>query len=456
MAIMAMTTNSSISVKPRRLLIVVLRCGTDSSGGIIAEGGDSYNTPALASTTMRSALLLGLASLSLAADWPQWRGPTRDGVWREKSFPDRLPATLKTAWKQPIGGGYGGVAVRGGRVFVQDRQTSPREVERVVCLDAATGKPLWEHACPVRYGKLDYGNGPRATPTVHDGKVYALGALGHLFCLDEKTGKVVWSRDTVKDFHGVVPTWGHACSPLVEHKTLIVQVGGPGALLVALDLTTGKEVWRSLDDPPGYSSPVIVEDVGWRQLVYFTPRHVVGMEPSTGKPLWRVPFDGITYDVAISDVVYSNRVLLAANYWSGSKAIRLDEQGRNPKVVWEGKNLSLLMSTPLVRREHVYALDRFRGLKCLEIATGKILWENEHVTPRGQNPQASLVWDGAKRALILNTPGELSLVELSPKGLTQLGKASVIGQTWAHPAFADGSVFARSDKEIVRVPLAAK
>jgi outer membrane protein assembly factor BamB len=404
---------------------------------------------------MRYALLL-LIFLSLAADWPQWRGVHRDGVWPEKGLPDRLPDKLTPRWKRPIGGGYGGVAVRGGRVYVQDRQTSPREVERVVCLDAADGKPLWEHVYPVAYGKLDYGNGPRATPTIHAGRVYTYGALGHLFCLDAASGKVVWQRDAVKDFKGVVPTWGHACSPLVEGKTLIVQAGGPGALLVALDLDTGKEGWRSLDDPPGYSSPVIIDAGKWRQLVYFTPRHVVGMEPSTGKPVWREPFEGINYDVSISDVVYADGVLLASNYWSGSKAVRLDEDGRNPKVVWEGKNLSLLMSTPLVRGKHVYGLDRFRGLKCLEVATGKVLWDNEHVTPRGTNPQASLVWVGGGRALILNTPGELLLVELSPKGLTRRGQAPVIGQTWAHPGFGDGCVFARSDKEIVCVPLAAR
>src|SRR5207249_925926 len=130
------------------------------------------------------------------------------------------------------------------------------------------------------YGKLDYGNGPRSTPTIAGGRVYALGALGHLHCLDARTGAVVWSRDTVKDFMGRIPTWGHACSPLVDGKRLIVQVGGqPGACLVALDLATGKEVWRSLADRPGYSSPVLVDTSRWRLLAYFTPEHIVGLDP---------------------------------------------------------------------------------------------------------------------------------------------------------------------------------
>jgi outer membrane protein assembly factor BamB len=402
-------------------------------------------------------LVLGCRTSVWAADWPQWRGRNRNNEWAEKGLPDRLPEKLNKRWSKTIGGGYGGIAVHAGRVFVMDRQTTPREVERIVCLDARSGELLWQHSYEVRYGRLDYGNGPRATPTVHAGKVYTFGALGHVHCLDARTGKVIWAIDSVKEYRGRVPTWGHACSPLVEGKTIIVQVGGqPNACLMALDRETGKEVWRSLDDRPGYSSPVVVDTGKWRQLIYFTPEHVVGMDPGTGKRLWRVPFEGITYDVSISDVVYGDGVLLASNYWSGSKAIRLHEHGRNPEVVWEGTALSLLMSTPLVQGKYVYALDRSRGLKCIEMRSGKVMWEGEHITPRDRNPQASLVWVGSQRALILNTPGDLLLVELTPKKLVPRGKASIIGKTWAHPGFGDGCVFARNDTEIVCVRLTGK
>jgi outer membrane protein assembly factor BamB len=402
-------------------------------------------------------LLIVTAFPAGAADWPQWRGAKRDGVWAEKGLPAKLPATLRPRWKRPLGGGYGGIAVSGGRIYVMDRQKKPREVERVLCLDCANGKPLWTHTYPVAYGKLSYGNGPRCTPTVHDGRVYTLGALGHLYCLDARSGKVRWKRDTVKELKGRVPEWGHACSPLVDGPRLIVGVGGrPDACLVALDRTSGKVLWRSLGDRPGYSSPVLIDTGKWRLLAYFTAQHIVGLDPVKGKVLWRVPFEGITYDVAISDVVHAGGVLLASNYWSGSKALRLDERGRSPKVIWEGKKLSLLMSTPLVKDGHVYALDRFRGLKCIELKSGTIKWEGWHVTPRDRNPQASLAWVGGNRALILNTPGELVLAELTPKGHKTLGKAKIIGRTWAHPAFADRCVFARTDEEIVCVPLVGK
>ncbi len=399
------------------------------------------------------AFLLTAVGPAVADDWPQWRGPNRDGVWPDAPRLERLPAELKPRWRRPVGGGYGGVAAAGGRVYLMDRLKQPREVERALCLDAATGKELWAHEYAVSYGKMEYGNGPRSTPTVHGGRVYTFGALGHLHCLDAATGKVVWARDTVKDFNGRVPTWGHACSPLLDGERLVVQVGGrPDACLVALERGTGKEIWRSLPDRPGYSSPVLLDTGNGRLLVYWTPEHVAGLEPETGKVRWRVPFEGITYDVSISDPVFADGVLLASNYWSGSKALLLDGRGGEPRVAWEGRQLSLLMSTPLVRDGHAYALDRHRGLKCVELHGGKVKWEGEHITPRGTNPQATLVWAG-ERALALNERGELLLLELSPRGCRRLGQAKVIGRTWAHPAYAGGCIFARSDVEVVCVPL---
>jgi outer membrane protein assembly factor BamB len=159
-----------------------------------------------------------------------------------------------------------------------------------------------------------------------------------------------------------------------------------------------------------------------------------------------------TYDVTISDPVWHDGVLLVSDYWKGSKAIQLDDRGENPKIIWEGRRLSLLMSTPLYRDGHIYALDRHNGLKCIELRTGKIKWEGEHVTPAGRNPQASLIWVG-EHTLILNASGELILARLSPQGYQEISKAAVIKNTWAHPAFADRCVFVRNDQEIVCVPL---
>ncbi len=258
-----------------------------------------------------------------------------------------------------------------------------------------------------------------------------------------------------KELLGGVPTWGHACSPLVDGKRLLVQVGGAnGANLVALDVDAGREVWRSGDDNPGYSSPVVIAGNGWRQVAYFGPATVTGLDPETGRRIWRVALEPITYDASISDPVWHAGVLLAADYWTGCRAVRLDEKGQNPQVIWKGKRLSLLMSTPLCRGGHVDALDRKDGLKCIELQDGKVKWEGEYVTPRGHNPQATLVWAGEK-ALIFNEKGELILARLTPRKYEEISRTRVIdADTWAHPAYANGCIFVRTDEAIVCVPLA--
>ncbi|MBI1916859.1 MAG: PQQ-like beta-propeller repeat protein [Planctomycetes bacterium] len=405
-------------------------------------------------TRWGSVLVLGmLAGAGRADDWPQWRGPNRDGVWQKAELPAKLAEKLRPRWRQSIGGGYSGIAVAAGRVYTLDYHKTPREVERIVCLDVANGKLLWTHAYDVRYGKMEYGNGPRSTPTVHEGRVYTFGARGHLFCLDARSGKVVWSRDTVKDFKGTVPQWGHACSPLVDGRRVMVQVGGEDAALVALDTATGAKVWRALADRPGYSSPILIAGKGWRQLIHFGPQHVFGLDPASGKVHWKIEQEPITYDVAISDAVWHDGVLLVGDYWTGSRAIRLDERGRNPKVIWKGPRLSLLMSTPLGRDGHVYALDRKDGLVCIELQTGKVKWRGEHITPRGHNPQASLVWAG-ERALIFNERSELILARLLPQKYEEVSRTrSLDRDSWSHPAYAGGCIFVRDDEEIVCVPL---
>lgn len=409
---------------------------------------------------MRLVCLCLFATLSAswtplrADDWPQWRGPARDGVWSKPGLPDKLAAELSARWKQPIGGGYGGIAVAAGKVYVMDRQTKPRELERVVCLDAATGKQLWVHVYAVNYNKMDYGNGPRSTPTVHGGRVYTFGAVGHVHCLDAASGRVIWDRDTVRDFKGRIPTWGHACSPLVDGDRLVVQIGGENACLVAFDRTTGKEVWRSLADRPGYSSPMLIDTKAGKLLIYWTAEHLNGLDPATGKARWQLPHT-TEYDVTICDPIWHEGVLLVSDYWTGSLAMQLDERGANPRLIWQGKRLSLLMSTPLVRDGHAYALDKDKGLKCIELKTGKVKWDGEFIAPRGRNPQASLVWAG-ERALIFNELGELILARLTPEGFQEISKTAVLKEvTWANPAYADGCIFARNDKEIVCVPLTA-
>jgi outer membrane protein assembly factor BamB len=409
-------------------------------------------------------LVVAAVSMSTAAsaeDWPRWGGPRGDGTWKGPKLPSIWPREgLPVVWKKPIGGGYGGVSVADKRVFVMDRQTEPAEVERVLCLDPETGKPLWTHSYPVKYGELDYGNGPRVTPTVFEGRVYTLGAVGHAFCLDAKSGDVVWSKDCVAEFNAKIPTWGLAASPVIWEDLVILHPGAKHGSLMAFDRLTGKEVWRASSDPAGYATPVVINSPSGPQLIAWTPEHILGIKPRSGKINWSVPYE-VTYGVSIATPIYRNETVFVTGYWHGSKAIRLGKRTQDAELIWEdAKSLRGLMSQPLYRDGFVYSIDHGHGLTCFELATGKRLWDDGHqMTPRGRNPQATLVWLGDEdRAIILNELGDLILARLNRDGYHEQARSNIIAPQegapiWAHPAYAGDRVYARSDSEIVCVKL---
>ena len=405
------------------------------------------------------AVLISLiaASIASAEDWPRWRGPRGNGTWHGPELPAAWPAEgLPLAWSSPIGGGYAGLAVAAGRLYTMDRREQPREVERVVCLDAADGSPVWEFAYPVVYADLDYGNGPRATPTIHDGRVYTLGAVGHAHCLDASTGEELWSRDLLPADDAPISEWGLAGSPVVYEDLVILHPGAvPDGCYVALDRLTGREVWRSGADPAGYGTPILAGEGEATQLVGWTPEHVVGMSPRTGEIHWQVPYK-VTYGVAIATPIFHRGLLLVCGYWEGSKAIRLGDDPRDARLEWEVlTDLQGLMAQPLYRGEHCYLLDKDEGLVCFHLDTGEIVWTDEHqMTPAGRNPHANLMWLGdSDRALILNEVGDLILARLTPDGYDEQSRTNIIRPgdepIWSHPALAGGRIFARNDSEIV-------
>ena len=399
------------------------------------------------------------AVLGQAEDWPRWRGPRGDGSWHAPKLPDSWPANaLPTVWKQAIGGGYAGVIVADGLALVMDRRQQPVEVERVLAFDSATGQPRWSHQYPVAYGKLDYGNGPRAAPTVFEGRVYTLGAVGHVFCLDVATGREIWSHDCVGQMQAKIPDWGFAASPVIWRNLVIVHVGLPGGSFVALDRSSGKEMWRACDDPAGYATPIIVARADGPQLIGWTPENVVGIALATGHVDWRIPYK-VTYGVSIATPIVRDDFVFVTGYWEGSKAIRLGKAAGDATLAWEdSKNLRGLMSQPLERDGYVYSLDKQFGLTCFELTTGKKLWDDDNrLTPRGRNPQATLVWLAeGDRVIALNAEGELVLGRLNPSGYEEQSRTKIIGPTWAHPAYAGRHVFARDDEELVCVELVAK
>lgn len=398
----------------------------------------------------------------LAEEWPRWGGPRGDGTWRGPSATQKLPekwpaAGLPLVWRKEIGGGFGGVSVNDGRVCVMDRQTKPNECERTLCLDADSGRELWIDEYPVEYGKLDYGNGPRGTPTIHDGRVYTLGAVGHVRCLDAASGKLIWSHDSVKEFDATIPMWGLAASPVIWQDRVIVHVGAKDGCVMAFDRLNGKKIWRVSDDPAGYATPIVIASPSGPQVVQWTPEHVLGIDVRTGKQLWSVPYK-ITYGVSVATPIYQQELVLVAGYWEGSKAIKLGKNPTDATVAWEeNRYLRGLMSQPLYHDGNVYLLEKQYGLTCFELATGKKLWDDDNrATPRGRNPQATLVWltNEPERALILNSDGDLILAKLDPSGYHEQSRTRIIdptdiNQVWAHPAYSGRFVFARNDKEIV-------
>ena len=247
--------------------------------------------------------LSALANPVRADDWPQWRGPQRDGVWRENGVLERFPTNgLPVLWRVPVGAGFSGPSVAGGRVFLMDRVAQPAPdteiktswdfrdktagLERVVAVDEAGGKILWTHSYPCRYAAA-YGSGPRVTPTVADGLVYTLGTMGDVRCLEAASGNVVWRTNLVEAYGAKVPQYGFAIQPLVEGERLFLLVGGDGQAVVAFDRRTGRELWKSLDAPePGYSAPLIHTLAGRRQLIVWHGGGLAGLVPETGQPLW--------------------------------------------------------------------------------------------------------------------------------------------------------------------------
>ncbi len=287
-------------------------------------------------------------------DWPQWLGPQRDGIWRERGIVDSLPTNgLRTLWRVPVNKGYCGPAVADGRLYLLDRQAGPpmerkkgdKSIpampgnERVLCLDAATGTKLWEHVydCPYRIG---YPAGPRATPLVAKGRVYTLGAMGDLFCLDARRGNVIWERHFLKDFALTEPPlWGYAAHPLLDGPRLICTVGGSNSVVVAFDKDTGQEIWRALSAREiGYAPPVLRKINGRRELIIWEPEALAGLDPKTGQVLWsqRYPAEGKPQrpEVTIATPIVEGNQIFVSSFYHGATLIEVTNHPEGARVVW--------------------------------------------------------------------------------------------------------------------------
>ena len=434
-----------------------------------------------------AALLLGmLISLDRvhSDDWPQWRGPSRDGVWRETGIVAKLPAKLTFKWREKIGAGYAGPAVADGRVYVTDRvlnrgvknpndpfdRSAVQGIEQILCLDEKTGKLIWKHRYPSTY-TISYPAGPRTTPTVHQGKVYALGAMGELHCLNADNGQVFWSKNFMDDFGAKMNTWGSSAAPLIDGRNLILLVGGAkDACVMALDKDSGEEVWRALfASDPGYASPVIFENSETRQLMVWNPDGLYSLNPETGKVYWQQPFrvkSGMSIATPIFDA--QRKLVFVTAFYSGPMMMKV-APGPTASLLWKGKSdseirtdgLHAVMCTPFFQDGYIYGVCSYGQLRCLNAMTGKRLWESIEATGRGRWWNAFLI-KHHDRYFICNEQGELIIAKLSPKGYEEVSRSFLIEPTnkalrrnviWSHPAFANRHIYARNDQEIVCVDL---
>ena len=404
-----------------------------------------------------SILLLAALGTAHANDWASWRGPSGDGTWPVADIGPFPEEGLEPAWRTRIGPGYSGVAVAQGRVYTMDLQEKDgQKQERLVCFDAETGKLAWESAYGVDYGDLTYAKGPRSMPTVHAGRVYTLGAVGHLACHDARTGKRLWLVDSAKAWKAKRPIWGYSAALRLWNGRLYAPLGlEGGGTLAAIDPETGRKLWQGGGDGAGYGWPVPIEVGGRTQFLYWSPDNIIGLDPHNGKLLWSHAYK-VKYGVSIATPIYHEGIAYVAGYWHGSRALKPSAGKDPPQLLWETEDtLCGLMAQPIYRDGTAYLMDRRTGVNAFELKTGKILWTaNNHYEPKDRNPQATMVWvGGTDKVLLLNSQGELILTEFKPGGHRELSRVQVVGKTWAHPAYAGDSVFARSDRELVRVRL---
>lgn len=431
--------------------------------------------------------LILAATVVSGADWPQWMGTNRDDDWTETGIIEAFPETgLTFLWRKPIHGGFSGPAVVGGKVYVTDyvrlagddkpvpiRRNDLQGKERVLCFDAKNGNEIWKHEYDCNY-TISYPAGPRCTPTVAGGKVFTLGAMGDLFCLDAAKGSVIWSKNLPKTYSASVPLWGYAGHPLVYKNLLICTAGGENSSVVALEAETGNEVWKTLSTPEiGYSPPTVIEAGGATQLIIFHGASINSLDPDTGRLYWSEPL-ATSFSMAIMAPRQAGEFLFAGGHSGRSVGLKLDSRQPAAKKVWQGSRtigLAPVSGTPFVESGVAYGIDGNGVFRAMRVATGERLWSTSRPVNgqdgenRGANEGATFVTRNGNRFFIFGENGDLVIARLSPEKYVEVSRTKLVDPVgiglgrkvvWSHPAYADQCVFARNDKEIVCASLAAK
>lgn len=390
-------------------------------------------------TTERDVPALEMAD----TDWPGFCGVNRDGVVRGATIRSNWDAVPpRQIWRHPVGLGYSSFAVAGGLAFTQEQRF---ESEVVVCYDFQTGKEVWAHGDSARFSETMGGDGPRATPTVFDSHVYALGATGILNCLVARTGALVWSTNILEDAGTGNVEWGMSGSPLVDDDVVVVTPGGNGHAVVAYDRQRGTKLWHGGDRRTGYSSPQLTSIGGLRQILVFGGDGLAGHELGTGRELWAFDWpNNLQINVAQPVVIGEEAILIGAGYGKGSALLNVVIQGDHwaaetaPR--WTSKQLKLKLNNAVARDGYVYGLDE-GILTCLAVSDGKRQWKGG----RYGYGQLLLVED---LLLMQAESGDVALVEATPERHRETARFQAIqGKTWNHPVLVRGRLLVRNAEE---------
>jgi outer membrane protein assembly factor BamB len=387
--------------------------------------------------------MLALITTTVAADWPQWRGPNRDGTVTGAFVPEVWPRALKEEWKIVVGIGHASPVESQGRVYVFARQG---EDEVLLCLDAVTGKELWRSSQPISY---------EMNPAVINGTVYTFGITGVLSAHDARTGKLKWRREFSKEYPNTSPLYGTAMSPLVDNGLLIAHVGGhdKGAL-TAFDAETGVVKWSNDTEGPAYASPIIVTLAGVRQIVTTMQNDFVGVDAGTGKLLWKLPAKSEYETNSVTAVAYKDMVVLSRE-GQGLTAIRLVKQGAEivPQEVWNNKEVDLYLNTPVLQGSTLFGFSvRQKGqFFAIDADTGKTVWQS----PGRMGDNAAILNLGGRALLLLTNDANLIVQPVNAKSYSPVAQYTVASSpTWAHPLVLGRRILIKDETSLISLSVA--
>ena len=400
-----------------------------------------------------SALIALGFSLVSAGDWPSWRGAARDDISTEKGLLKTWPSGgPKKVWMSNDAGlGYAGFSIANGALYTMGAfGGSEKLIAYRAVSSSASNKKVWE----LEVGELltnGWGDGPRTTPTVADGKVYALGGKGNLVCADARSGKKIWDVHMVKDLEGKVPGWGYTESVLVDQGRVICTPGGKGGALTALDAKTGKILWRSKEftEPAQYSSPIVINHGGKRQYVQLVMKKLVGVDAKNGNLVWSSDWPGKV--AVIPTPIYSDgHVYISSGYGIGCKLVELTSQGA--KDVYDNKIMKNHHGGVIKIGDYLYGYSDGYGWVCQNFKSGELVWNEKKALGKGAIAYA----DGMFYCLG-EGDGRVILIEATPKGWTPKGEFTISPQTnqrnpkgkvWTHPVISNGKMYLR-DQELI-------